>query len=156
MKILPVFVLFALSFLFLPVSPASANWIDPRKPGFHSPYHSMDPAFFPRCPRPRGNVKAFYSTGTHAIAGKPGTVEGSDIVFDQENHNATQCYCPVHGMSGIQTDWLYAANVSSQWKENAAKDGWIEIPDGSTWGLSTGAYFAKNSDFLCIRPLYVP
>lgn len=156
MKIFSVFIVLLITVFLSSVEPSFANWIDPRHPGFSSPYRSMDPAFFPRCPRPRGEVKAFYSEGTHAIAGKDETVEGADIVFDQGNNNAVQCYCPVHGMNGIQTNWLHAANVSSQWKEHAVHDGWMKIPDGTSWGLSAGPYFAKNSDFLCIRPLSQP
>lgn len=153
MKTLPVFIVLLTALFLVPVSPSFADWIDPRDPGFHSPYRSVDPAFFPQCPRPRGTVKAFYPTGTHAIVGKDGTVEGSDIVFDEGNNNAVQCYCPVWGMKGIQTNWLYSANVSSQWKEHAVKDGWIEISDGASWGLASGPFLAKNSDFLCVRPL---
>ena len=74
-------------------------------------------------------------------------------MYDIGDKNYLQCYCPQHSWKCIQTIWLHSENVAGEDEENHLTAGWFEIPDGTGWGLPEGKYFAKNSDFLCLRKL---
>lgn len=148
-----VFSFIMLIVLFLFSTPAHADWIDPRADRYQTPYRSIDPTFFPSCPHVRGAIKAYYSTGTHAIPGRDGTLTGADIVYDQGNFNATQCFCPTTGKEGIQTNWLSTHTLSENERDWLLHNGWIKITSGTSWGLHSGEYLAKNTSFMCLRPL---
>lgn len=98
------------------------------------------------CLAPVGSVIADYANGTHGIAGL-GSKDGHDTVYQAEN-GVLQCLCATDG-SGIQTNWISASNYSQDEIKVYQSQGWIYIPDGSAWGLSEGAYLAKNSDYSC-------
>lgn len=110
---------------------------------------------FGSCPNPGGSVVASYSSGQHWIVGNNQLQYGSDAVYSNGNNSYTQCYCPLTannqptGGLGTQTNWLYAASVSSQDRQNLLNNGWVSVPDGSAFGLSSGEYLAKNSSFSC-------
>lgn len=104
---------------------------------------------FSTCPTPGGNIIASYDTGTHAIAGDPITHNGSDYVYQLTNTTVTQCYCPVTGVDGIQTDWFDASGLSQDEIDSLKNSGWIYIPNGLSWGLNDAPYLAKNISFAC-------
>lgn len=102
---------------------------------------------FPSCIAPTGNRIANYDNGTHGIPGV-GSKIGKDAVYSQGEGNAMQCFCGTDG-SGTQTNWLNASNLTQDEIKILENDGWIFIPDGSAWGLSQGAYLAKNIGYSC-------
>lgn len=110
---------------------------------------------FGSCPNPGGSQIASYSSGQHWIVGNSQLQYGADSVYSNGNNSYTQCYCPLTsnnqptGGLGTQTNWLYAASVSSQDKQNLLNNGWVSVPDGSAFGLSSGEYLARNSNFSC-------
>lgn len=81
---------------------------------------------------------ASYDTGTHQIVGGP-LLEGSDDVYSLDYGNYTQCYCPLTGSEGIQTNWL---------RSEEPIDGWY-FEFGEQWNLGPYYYAAKNSSFNC-------
>jgi len=103
---------------------------------------------FPACANPTGEVVADYPTGTHGIPGSPASYSGSDKVYKINSDQLTQCFCNDNG-SGVQTNWLKAANLSEEQIDNYLQNGWIQIPNGQNWGLDEGAYLIKNSDYTC-------
>ncbi len=103
---------------------------------------------FTSCVNPKGDIKANYETGTHGIAGKPGSFEGKDTVYKLSENSLTQCFCAVDG-SGIQTNWWKIPALSASEIKSLEAQGWIYIPNGALWGLENAPYLAKNSDFSC-------
>lgn len=81
---------------------------------------------------------AHYDNGIHQIVGGP-LLEGSDDVYSVGDGNFTQCYCPVTGSEGIQTNWL---------RTEEPIDGWF-FEFGEQWNLGEYYYAAQNSSFSC-------
>lgn len=102
---------------------------------------------FPSCIAPTGNRIANYDNGTHGIP-DVGSKIGKDAVYSQGEGNALQCFCGTDG-TGIQTNWLNASDLTQDEIKVLQNEGWIYIPDGSAWGLSQGAYLAKNISYSC-------
>ncbi len=100
------------------------------------------------CVNPQGSVLADHESGTHGIVNSSETYTGSDKVYLQNNGNVVQCYCNNDG-SGIQTNWIKNTGFSESERSILKNQGYISIPDGSLWGLSSGEYFAKNESFSC-------
>lgn len=101
------------------------------------------------CPNINGFIQANYSSGMHAIVGMDKNQPGSDEVFGLGSNNFTQCYCPVIGNAGIQTNWLEADKFSKTDKNSLIASGWTLISKGADWGLSSHPYLAKNQAFTC-------
>jgi hypothetical protein len=99
---------------------------------------------------------AHYDYGIHGIVGV-GNLEGSDDVYSQGNGNALQCYCPVEGTGGIQTDWWDAqrAGLNQEQIEYYKNQGYIEI-NGLNWNLYNETYLVVNRDFSCSEPSVTP
>lgn len=95
---------------------------------------------FPSCESLLSNPgdHAHYDYGLHQIVGGP-LVEGSDDVYSLEGGNFAQCYCPVTGSEGIQTNWLMSEEPI---------DGWY-FENGNQWNLGNYTYAAQNSSFSC-------
>ncbi|TAL60560.1 MAG: hypothetical protein EPN88_15760 [Bacteroidetes bacterium] len=133
--------------------PVRADWIDPRQEQFQTPYRGFE-AFFPKCPPSRGEVVAYYPTGTHGIPGDFTTHTGADIVYALGNDNFLQCYCPEMGTVGIQVNWLSTGNLTSEEIDKLIQHGWYQIPNGADWGLAAEPYLTYNiSRIMCVRPL---
>lgn len=109
---------------------------------------AVDIPNFPTCSNPQGTIKVQYSDGTHGIAGDSAQRTGSDIVYQLDNGNLTQCFCSVDGQ-GIQTNWWKDSSLSAEQHQTLLNSGWVLIPNGALWGLEERAYFAKNSNFSC-------
>lgn len=103
---------------------------------------------FPACSNPQGSVTANYDSGTHGVAGDASTYSGKDTVYSLSDNILTQCLCTDNG-SGIQTNWWKAGSLSQDEINVLISEGWILIPDGAAWGLETGPYLAKNSNYSC-------
>jgi len=103
---------------------------------------------FTSCVNPQGEVKADYSSGTHGVPGKTNSYQGSDTVYKISGDTLTQCLCTVDG-EGIQTNWWKVSSLTSQEIETFKTQGWIFVPDGTSWGLDPAAYLAKNSSYSC-------
>lgn len=114
-----------------------------------SPVPTPSIPVFGICPNISGTIQANYATGMHAIVGIIGNLPGSDEVFDIGNNNYTQCYCPVTGTTGIQTNWLAGGGFSKSDVKAFTANGWILIPNGSDWGLSHQQYLTKNLSSTC-------
>ncbi len=104
---------------------------------------------FTSCMNPSGQIVAQYATGLHGIAGMQPDVEGSDTVYRVSELTYTQCYCPVEGTAGIQTDWWNVKDLSQQDIDAYIQDGWIFVANGADWGLEADPFLAKNSEFTC-------
>ncbi len=104
---------------------------------------------FPSCLNPQGNVIASYDEGTHGIVGDRGEHQGSDRVYQLDgNAKVLQCFCEDNGR-GIQTNWWKADSLSEQDIKNMTHSGWVDIPNGTLWGLDNARYIAKNSGYTC-------
>lgn len=117
------------------------------KPAYRA-YAIAEPDF-PSCVNPQGQVIASYPTGTHGIAGNTDTFTGSDAVFRLNESQILQCFCS-DTKEGIQTNWLSAQNLSQDEITSYEADGWVYIPNGSLWGLSSTPYLAKNLNYSCL------
>jgi len=115
---------------------------------FATEQESFSVAEFPVCANPTGELIADYATGTHGIPGSPASYPGSDKVYKINANQLTQCFCNENG-SGIQSNWLKAANLSDDQIDTYIQNGWIQIPNGQNWGLDEGAYLVKNLDYTC-------
>jgi hypothetical protein len=111
--------------------------------------HAVETPNFPTCMNPSGTVIANYAEGTHGIAGSSGVYVGSDVVYNVNENQVTQCFCSTDG-NGIQTDWWKASSLTEEQIETLKAQGWTYIPDGTAWGLSQGAYAAKNTQYSCL------
>ena len=101
---------------------------------------------FSSCPSGSGAVLASYNDGTHGVPGDSATYTGSDTVYDQGNGSALQCLC---GTSGTQTEWWSIVDMSVNDIQSYENQGWVYVPDGSQWGLTSGPYLASNSSYSC-------
>lgn len=111
---------------------------------------SAETPSFPLCTNPQGAVIANYDTGSHAIAGQLNLQDGKDTVYAVDSLNqVTQCYCPPTDLNGIQTNWLDAATISEEEKQQLLSNGWVYIPNGSSWGLANDPYLAQNINYTC-------
>lgn len=104
---------------------------------------------FASCLAPQGTVKAHYETGVHGIVGDYGKYEGADTVYLLNDEQAYQCFCPPSG-AGIQTNWWMVPHMDKFQKEEFIKQGWIDVPTGSPWGLKNKPYLAKNVSYSCL------
>ena len=104
---------------------------------------------FTSCVNPSGQIVAQYATGLHGIVGMQPDVEGSDTVYRVSEQTYTQCYCPVEGTEGIQTDWWNVKDLSQEDIDASIQDGWIFVANGADWGLEADPFLAKNSSFTC-------
>lgn len=104
---------------------------------------------FPSCANVQGALKVENSSGVHGIAGRADTYTGSDKVYQIDANNLLmQCFCPENG-NGIQTNWWKANHLSDDQIKVLKSQGWIYITEGTAWGLDSGPYLAKNSDYNC-------
>lgn len=103
---------------------------------------------FPICSNPQGELIVRYDSGVHGIVGSSLTYTGSDAVYRLTDVTLLQCFCDESG-NGIQTNWWKTSSLTTDEQKTLTRQGWEYIPDGSAWGLSSGAYFAKNSTYLC-------
>jgi hypothetical protein len=103
---------------------------------------------FPNCPNPGGTLLVGYEHGQHQIPGGD-LREGSDYVYKIEDGKFVQCFCPLHGTDGIQSNWLHESKVPAEHVQSLLDQGWFVIEDGAAWGLPAGKYFVKNHHFDC-------
>lgn len=100
----------------------------------------QDEPVFPACQdliQQPGN-HASWPQGWHQIV--DGTqLYGSDDVYSVDDGNYVQCYCPVEGSEGIQTNW---------WRTLAEVQGWF-VENGLQWNLGDFRYLAQNDSFAC-------
>lgn len=113
------------------------------------PVYAIEVPDFPSCASPRGDIQASYGTGVHGIVGSSAVYTGSDTVYRISDTAVTQCYCAENGQ-GIQTDWWKADGLSETDIKVLGTQGWIYVPAGELWGLSTGPYVAKNISYSCL------
>lgn len=99
------------------------------------------------CPDVDGTLKVYYPEGWHAIVGYDENQWGADKVFNVGDNNFVQCYFPATGNTGIQTDWLSAANFIEEKILEFIANGWTLITNGYDWGLPVQTYLAKNFFF---------
>jgi hypothetical protein len=104
---------------------------------------------YPHCLNNQGEIKVVHYNGKHGIPGDTREYYGTDQVNILSNSTLVQCYCPDKGSTGVQTNWWKANEMSESEIETLIKVGWIYIPDGKKWGLSEGAYLAKNTEYEC-------
>jgi hypothetical protein len=116
---------------------------------------AIDVPDYPICTNPTGSLKVQYDLGLHAIAGENTLREGSDKVYWLENGNALQCFCPVEGGNGIQTNWLKILGISDQEKQSFVSSGWLYVAKGLDWGLDASPYLARNISYDC-KPVLTP
>lgn len=110
--------------------------------------HAVTTPTFPSCVNPQGTQKVSYSQGTHGVAGDTNSYAGSDSVYTLSGTTLLQCLCASTG-AGIQTNWWKISDLSEVDKQILIQQGWVLVPDGSSWGLSEGAYLAQNINFSC-------
>src|SRR3989344_4286519 len=104
---------------------------------------------FPACDQQTENGNyAHYDYGMHQIVGN-GLVEGSDDVYSLGDGNYFQCYCPVEGNNGMQTNWWQVPELAQELINNYVSDGWLFEASGTVWSLDSGPYLAKNVEFSC-------
>ena len=115
----------------------------------------VSPPTFPSCSLQTGNGDiAHFESGIHQIVGG-GLLDGSDDVYSQASGNALQCFCPVAGDNGIQTNWWRIGDLTSEEIEEFVSQGWI-LDNGLQWNLQDSNYLAKNSEFSCAEPTPTP
>lgn len=119
------------------------------------PVHAVTDPEFPSCTSITGTLIVSYPDGTHGIAGSTDTYTGSDSVYNVGEGLVTQCFCSVDG-KGIQTDWWNASSLSQEQTAVLKSQGWFYIPDGNLWGLESGPYLAKNTQYSCLPGSTVP
>lgn len=110
---------------------------------------SLEIPSFPSCLNPAGSVIVNYDTGTHGIAGSSTTYTGKDTVYNVGEGQITQCFCSTDG-NGIQTDWWNASSLSEEQVDILKTQGWIYIPNGNLWGLSSNPFVTKNTPYRCL------
>lgn len=104
---------------------------------------------FPNCKNPQGSIKVTYSEGTHGIPGNSSIFVGSDSVYTLTTDTTLQCFCPVQGDNGIQTNWWKVSELSIDQIESLVALGWVYIPNGAEWGLDEEPYLAFNISYDC-------
>ena len=110
--------------------------------------HAIDIPEFPHCSNTGGQIIAKYESGIHGVPGNPTTFSGRDTVYRLDDTRTVQCLC-LEDNTGIQTNWWKVSSISQEEIDTLKKLDWIFIPNGTSWGLSDSAYFAKNSNFSC-------
>ncbi len=138
---------FLLTFLFLIlvfISSTKAAIADVNPPSFPS---CRDKIF-----QERGD-RAHYDFGIHGIPGI-GNLEGKDDVYSLSNGNFLQCFCPVQGFNGWQTNWwdVDIAGLTQEQIDYFISQGWLLEASGSGWNLLDDRYLVKNINFSCERP----
>ena len=114
---------------------------------------SINPPSFPACNPEIFNERgdwASYETGVHGIPGI-GNLEGSDDVYSLTAGNFLQCFCPVSGSTGIQTNWwnIQRAGLTDNQVSQFTASGWIYEGSGLGWNLFDEKYLVKNQEFNC-------
>ena len=105
---------------------------------------------FPSCAsQTQPGDRAHYDLGWHQIVGEQGWRQGSDDVYSLEEGNFLQCFCPVDGIQGIQTDWWKAAGLNQEEINLYTSQGWLFEGSGNDWNLQDAGYLARNSNFQC-------
>ena len=95
-------------------------------------------------------------SGTQYIPGI-GNREGSDDVFQMSSGNFLQCFCPISGSTGIQTNWwnIERTELSNGEIGKFKSEGWMEL-SGVDYNLYHEKYLAKNLEYTCKQPLATP
>lgn len=119
----------------------------------------VEPPQFPSCTEKiftQPGDKAHYTSGVHGIPGV-GNLEGSDDVYSLSNDNFLQCFCPINGTTGIQSNWWRVGylNLSETEYSTFLGSGWLK-ENGSGWNLVDDTYLIKNSNFSCVQPSPTP
>jgi hypothetical protein len=99
--------------------------------------------------------RAHYDFGVHGIPGD-GNMEGKDDVYTLSDANFLQCFCPSVGVSGIQSNWWNAKNLSESEVAHFSSSGWMFASSGLGWGLTDDPYLISNRDFSCSIPSITP
>lgn len=121
--------------------------------------HAWGGNYYGSCANPAGTPAVSYSSGYHWIVGNSQLQWGSDSVYSNGNNQYTQCYCPLTvnnqpaSSMGTQTNWVPASSVSAQQKQMMLSSGWIDIANGSAFGLPAVEYLAQNVSFACSVPM---
>lgn len=105
----------------------------------------------PQCPNINAPIQASYADGLHWIVGNPVLQEGSDKVYNLGANKYAQCYCPVTGTNGIQTNWIPAGSFTQTQIDSYVANGYILVANGADFGLDSQKYLAKNSAFTCTQ-----
>ncbi len=113
------------------------------------PSYATTAPYFPSCLNHSGELKSFYSYGTHGIVGDPREFKGTDGVYTLDDNRVIQCFCPDTG-DGIQTVWWKVSSLTQSQIDDLVRQGWHYVPFGEKWGLQADPYLAKNSSFACI------
>ncbi|KKR30069.1 MAG: hypothetical protein UT61_C0014G0006 [Candidatus Woesebacteria bacterium GW2011_GWA1_39_8] len=94
---------------------------------------------------------AHYDSGWHTILGI-GSREGRDDVYQLTQGNFLQCFCPVEGTEGIQTNWwnIQRQGLNEEEIHSFFNQGW-QKEDGGDWNLYNETYLAKNVTFSCVQ-----
>jgi len=103
---------------------------------------------FPACTFPTGVHKVHYDEGTHGIPGDMSEHLGTDDVYEVNDQILYQCFCTPDG-NGIQTNWWKVSSLSQTDIDYLKRLGWVYIPDGSLWGLSSDPYMALSNAYDC-------
>lgn len=122
--------------------------------------HAWGNTYTGSCQNPVGSPSVSYDSGSHWIVGNGQLQWGSDAVYNNGNNMYRQCYCPLTqnnqptSYMGTQTDWVPAYSVSAAQKQSMLNSGWIDVRDGSVFGLPAIEYLAYNSQFTCSQSGY--
>lgn len=111
--------------------------------------HAVTMPTFPTCLNPQGSLAVKYTEGTHGVPGDETSYTGYDAVYTLTEDTVMQCMCPESG-NGIQTNWWRTPHLDQEEIDSLVQQGWINIPNGSAWGLEDDPYLAKNSSYSCI------
>jgi hypothetical protein len=115
---------------------------------------TVTPPTFPRCEDRIFSVNgdmAHYDTGIHGIPGV-GNREGSDDVYVLTENNFLQCFCPVEGSGGIQSNWWNVSGLSETEITRFRSEGWLFETSGSGWNLPDDPFLIQNRNFSCVKP----
>lgn len=128
--------------------------------GFANAQSLGNPPDFPSCQTKIFEANgdwAHYDFGVHGIPGI-GNLEGSDDVYSLSLGNFLQCFCPVEGDSGIQTNWwnVQRAGLTPEQIAQFTTSGWIYEGSGLGWNLYDETYLVKNESFSCTQPTPTP
>lgn len=111
---------------------------------------------FANCPTPGGPVVAAYPEGWHWIVGYDNLQWGADTVFAVGDNNFVQCFCPLARdgqpgeiQTGMQSNWIYSANISTDQRQSLIEQGWYVVANGADFGLPSGEYLVRNLPFDC-------
>ncbi len=89
----------------------------------------------------------------HWIVGNSVLQSGADSVYSIGDNKFVQCFCPQSiSTPGIQSNWLPVSGIDSTQKQILLNSGWINVPDGSAFGLPSGEYVVQNRDYVCHTP----